>query len=62
MDDALSVFISVLFIALVAFFSGAISYSAGTSGVREQAVAAGVACYVSTPSGKAEFKWNCKQQ
>ena len=55
---------------VIAFFLGAvlagllgslISYGAAQGTVRDQAIAAGVACYVSTQDGKAEFRWNCKQ-
>jgi hypothetical protein len=47
----------------IAIFAGLLSYSGGKDTVREQAVAAGVACYQARPDGGLSvFRWNCKQQ
>lgn len=37
------------------------SYGAAKDTVREQAIAAGVACYKVAQSGTTTFTWNCKQ-
>lgn len=57
---------AVLLTILAVFVGGicaVISYGNGKDAIREQAVAAGVACYVAKPEGgMSVFQWNCKRE
>lgn len=59
MDDLWPLW-ALLMIA-VAGFTGLASYDAARGSMRDQAIAAGVACYQATSEGRSEFRWNCKQ-
>lgn len=61
MEDGSGVFLAAVVAVVVGLFSGLISYDAGRSGMRDQAVAAGVGCYVAPQDGSStKFQWNCK--
>ena len=58
MDDGLGILIAVL-VGVFLAFTGIII---GANLVRDEAIAANVACYkVVGNSGRTEFTWNCKQ-
>lgn len=62
MDDGFAVGMCVFLMAMTGILSGLITYEAAKGTVREQAIAAQVACYVPNANGTTEFRWNCKQQ
>ena len=60
--DAFEGFFAAMGVVVFAGLVGLASYQGAKATVRSEAVAAGVACYVSSPTSSArpEFKWNCK--
>ena len=60
--DAFEGFFAAMGVVVIAFLAGLVSYQESKATMRSEAVAAGVACYVASPTSSArpEFKWNCK--
>jgi len=63
MDDALGVVFGVFFAGLFGLCVGLITYENGANAIKEQAIAANVACYKTEPTnGKTSFMWNCQKE
>ena len=63
MDDAFGVVVGFFFAGLFGLMVGLITYEQGANAIKEQAIAAKVACYKTEPTnGKTSFTWNCDKE
>ena len=59
--DGFEIFFSVCIAVVVGVLIGLTSYHNGRESVREQAIAAEVACYKVDAARQTHFEWNCQQ-